>query len=39
MLFKEMIAVYSDETHKYKMMSLLIVEAGRTYSYHWALKG
>jgi hypothetical protein len=39
MLFKEIIAVYSEINTKNNKMQLLIVEAGGTYSYHWALKG
>jgi hypothetical protein len=41
MLFKEIIAVYSDihAKHINKNAELSIVEAGGTYSYHWALKG
>jgi hypothetical protein len=44
MLFKEVITVYT-ENHakpihtKCRVFDLLTVEAGGTYSYHWALKG
>jgi hypothetical protein len=42
-LFKEIIAVYSEnytyKTHKYAMQFLLIVKAGGTHSYRWALNG
>jgi hypothetical protein len=40
MLFKEIIAVYSENhTKPINTKQLLIVEAGGTYIYHWALKG
>jgi hypothetical protein len=42
MLFKEIIAVYIENHTKSVSLQneeLLIVEAGGTYSYHWALKG
>jgi hypothetical protein len=39
-LFKEIIAVYSENHMKHiQNEELLIVKAGGTYSYHWALKG
>jgi hypothetical protein len=39
-LFEEIIAVYSENhTKQIKNAELLIVKAGGTYSYHWALKG
>jgi hypothetical protein len=41
MLFKKIIAVYSENNTKYTIQNteLLIVEAGGTDSYRWALKG
>jgi hypothetical protein len=41
-LFKEIIAIYPEKqinTLCGQNTKLLIVEAGGTYSYHWALKG
>jgi hypothetical protein len=45
MLFKEIIIVYSKKDTKLinivcgKSTELLIIKAGGTHSYHWALKG
>jgi hypothetical protein len=41
MLFKEIIAVYSENRTKSirENAEVLIVKAGGTYSYHWALNG
>jgi hypothetical protein len=41
MLFEEIIPVYSENHTKPTIQNeeLLVVEAGETYSYHWALKG
>jgi hypothetical protein len=38
-LFKEMIAVYTENQTKPKNAALLIVEAGGTFFYHWVLNG
>jgi hypothetical protein len=41
MLFKEIIAVYTENTLNLQIQNvvLLIVKVSGTYSYHWALKG
>jgi hypothetical protein len=40
-MFKEMIAVYHENHTKTtnKNADLMVVKAGGTYSYHWALSG
>jgi hypothetical protein len=41
MLFKEIIAVYSENHTKLKhtVWDILIIKVCGTYNYHWALKG
>jgi hypothetical protein len=38
MLFEEIITVYTED-HMKHINTKMIVEAGGTYSYHWALNG